>query len=374
MPPLSPLSAAEFAPEIGAETAPGSCGIPPTAICPHAPGGLTFRRHSGASRNLTFPAATVRQPDHLERVDVLPVIPAQAGIGHFCRRFRPYQSPHLPPEIGAETAPGSCDIPPTAICPHAIGGLTFRRHSGASRNLTLLPPLSSLSAAAFCPRNRRRNGARQLRHSPYRNLSTSRPCGHFTRHSGASRNLMLSPPFSSPSAAEFAPRNRSRNGARQLRHSPSRNLSTRDRWFDFPPSFRRKPESNPPAAATRRPNHLKRNPAGRHPDPPVPVIPVTLPPSRRPYPSFRPMPASTPSPAVDAGTFQLRKDPANPLPAPPPPPSTQPETTTGAPIAEGTPAMPCPQQPLSPATVGLPTQATPAGQPYALSPTPDGRP
>ena len=41
-----------------------------------------------------------RQPPrrHLERVDILPVIPAPAGIQPFCRHFRPYQLPNLPPK------------------------------------------------------------------------------------------------------------------------------------------------------------------------------------------------------------------------------------------------------------------------------------
>ena len=40
-PPFSSASATGFAPEIGAETAPSSCGIPPAEICPHGLASIT---------------------------------------------------------------------------------------------------------------------------------------------------------------------------------------------------------------------------------------------------------------------------------------------------------------------------------------------
>ena len=75
----------------------------------------------------TFYPSSQRQPEsspsrqpprkQLERVDILPVIPAPAGIQPFCRHFRPYQLPNSPPKIGDETAPGSCGIPLSDFAP-----------------------------------------------------------------------------------------------------------------------------------------------------------------------------------------------------------------------------------------------------------------
>ena len=152
-----------------------------------------FTRHPGASRNLpsaarrcagqttrsvwtfypssrrqpesAFHGAPERRPNHPERVDILPVIPAPAGI---C----------LPRRAGAPAKP-------PGACGH------FTRHPGASRNLpstarrsagqttrsvwTFYPsfrrkPESSACAAIFvriscrtCPRNRRRKATKQLR-------------------------------------------------------------------------------------------------------------------------------------------------------------------------------------------------------------------